>query len=337
MSMIMATGAEYNTLLELDSYSGTFIQGSNPAPRSGSYYFGNAMWSYYGNYWLKNFPTNSEIYLQLGFYVTCVGVTVPLIRWRNGTTTLGTIAWVGDGSFKLYTGDSATLVGTTPLLYSPATWYVIELHIKIATSGGILEFRVNGLPMLSYMGNTNPGSLNTINNIYAGPASGGNSQYIYYDDIIINDTNGTANNSWPNGARIILLRPNGAGTTTQLTPSAGANYACMNETPPSLSTYVSGNADGLLDTYALPDVANDGRVIQTIRVDNFPMKVGAPAVNNLKCAIRTGGANYVSPAIAVPTAAMALLSSYWDTNPATGLPWTVADINALEAGVQLAS
>lgn len=336
MTMLIAAGAEYNTLLELDSYNGTWIQGSNPAPRSGSYYFGNAMWSYYGHYWLKNFPTSSEIYLQLGFYLTA-NANIPLLRWRNGTTTLGTITWVGDASFKLFTGDQATLVGTTPLLYSANTWYVIELHIKIATSGGILEFRVNGLPMLSFTGNTNPGGLNAINNIYAGPGSSGNSQNIYYDDIIINDTNGTANNSWPNGARIILIRPNGAGTTTQLTPSAGANYACTNENPPSMATYVSGNADGLIDTYALADIPDDGRVIQTIRVDNFAIKAGAPAINNLKCAIRTGGANYVSPAIAVPTTSMALLCQKFETNPATGLPWTIADINALEAGVQLAS
>jgi hypothetical protein len=337
MAIVIATGAEYNTLLELDAYAGTWIGSSNPAPRSGSYYFAQQAWSYYGHYWLKNFPAAlSEYFMQFAFYCTYGGNAGPIIRLRNGGATLATVQFPGDNTFKLYVGDSATLVGSTGALFSGGIWYTLEIHHKVASSGGVIELRVNGITLISFTGNTNPGGLNTVNNICSSNLSGGNSQSLIYDDIIVNDTTGPVNNSWVNGARIILLRPNGAGTYSQLAPSSGANYACVNEMPPSMTSYVLGNVNGLKDTYAFPDVAADGRIIQAIKVDNFALKTGAPATNNLKGVIRTNGGDYVGSNLAVPTA-MAMLPTYWELNPATGQPFTVAEINALEAGAQLAT
>lgn len=66
------------------------------------------------------------------------------------------------------------------------------------------------------------------------------------------------------------------------------------------------------------------------------MEIGSPAVNNLKNAIRTGGANFLSAAKALSTS-MALIGQIWETNPGTTNPWTIPEVNALEEGQQSAT
>ena len=48
--------------------------------------------------------------------------------------------------------------------------------------------------------------------------------------------------------------------------------------------------------------------------------------------LRIGGTNYDAPGQAPSGAALEVLSSEWATNPATGQPWTWADLAGLEIG-----
>jgi hypothetical protein len=133
----------------------------------------------------------------------------------------------------------------------------------------------------------------------------------------------------------VTLLPTGAGTYTELTPSTGANWECMND---SVDTdYVRNNGVGSYkqDLYALEDmpVLNPGDVITKITL-NWRARRGATSGPVAKPMIRSGA----SEAYGAEQTLGSAWTSYADdftTDPATGVAWTVAAINALEAGVAI--
>jgi hypothetical protein len=347
MAMILAVGGEFNNLaLDLDSFNGTWLRAyasGYPNPKGGTYYWCNQMWSYYGHWWAKYLPAQvSEMYVSFDFAASTSnwsGINATIFCWKSGGNNVGTLQWEGAGSYKLYTGNNATLVGQTAANWNVAanTWLTLELHIKIHASQGLLELRINGVDALSWSGNTAVGGT-LLDQISAWNGSTGNSQTLYWDNLVINDKTGARNNSWVGGAKVVWIRPTGAGTTTQLTPSSGNNFACVNENPPTMANFCSGAADGLLDTYALGDLAGGISRINAIRVDNLVIRQGLGPPRSIKPALRTGGQNIIAPVAQItPLSLGAICSNIWEINPVTGLPWTVADINALEAGGQVAT
>jgi hypothetical protein len=158
------------------------------------------------------------------------------------------------------------------------------------------------------------------------------------------------------------LRPDSAGTTTQLSPIVESNI--VNETlrPNATGTYsehslgapntgesnyqdvdeevadedttyiknVSG--DTKRDLYNIPSSAYaTGNIISvTVYVRARKVEgVGSPTVGGY---IKTGGNAYGTASHSI-TGGYETISDAWTTNPQTGVAWTVSDINALEVGV----
>ncbi len=326
MSMIVMCGFESGSVLEIDMTNDLV---NSSVKRGGNYSLYHGMSTSYAT---KNIPVTTELYMQYAVYFQGMG-SGAILQWRKGTTVLGYLYF--DATLKickLYVG--ATMVATGTKVFNPNTWYVFELHIKIADAGGVVEFRVDGLTDMSYSGDTQPGADTTIDN-FNWPGQ----LYLieYLDDIIVNTPSGSVNNSWPNGLKIVLLKPNGAGSSTQWTPSAGSNYQCVDEVPVSQTDYVYVNADGQLDLYTMEDLPAEAKSIAAIQAVSGAWKSGVPAVNNIKNAIRLNGVTYLGANKALPTS-MALLSTLWETDPGNpGSPFTVDQINTIEAGQQAAT
>lgn len=261
MSMLVMIGFESGSISELDGGACTI----SATRRTGNY---GLSVSGPTTGW-KTFPARSEIYMQMAFTMPWA-TSQHILKWRKGSTVLGTLYFDSTlNKFKLYTGDGATLVATGSKQISINTWYVLELHIKIAAAGGELLLRIDGVPDASFTGNTKPGTDADIDSILFNATSGG----LYYtDDVIINDTNGTVNISWPNSAKIVLLKPTGAGNLTQWTPSTAPNWECVNEVPVSASDFVFINADGQLDLYTLEDLPSEAKSVQAVRGDAWAWK-----------------------------------------------------------------
>lgn len=135
----------------------------------------------------------------------------------------------------------------------------------------------------------------------------------------------------------MTLRPNGVGTTTELSSSGcGANWQCVDEesSDGNATRVRSQGASYRTDTYAMADPAASSCHIAKVTVYCRAKKITIFLPGYVKLVLRTGGTDYESSAIAV-NSNYANRSHEWVTNPNTGSEWTWSEIDALECGVSL--
>jgi len=134
----------------------------------------------------------------------------------------------------------------------------------------------------------------------------------------------------------LVLRPDGAGDSTELTPfpTATANWDCVDDvTSDGVSTYVYSDSKQFGS-----DFYNFANTSQTGSIDSVTvwMKVqGTRAANNVaKTLIKTNGVVYEGKRQDVTTG-YSDISTVYDENPQSNAPWTWDEINLLQAGCAL--
>lgn len=134
---------------------------------------------------------------------------------------------------------------------------------------------------------------------------------------------------------VLNLRPNAAGDVTGLAVvGATANWDAVDEDPSDDdTTYVGNTAKGTTayDLYNLPDP----NVVGTINSVTVSINVKAAAkTGSAKTVIKTEGSEFRGDSYILPTT-YTVTSTTYTTNPSTTVAWTWAQINALQAGVEL--
>ena len=257
---------------------------------------------------------------------------------------------MGDGGttnhIHLGTGDTAGTVEVSRGFYTsrsvlytanvPAnTWNYYELRVKIADAGGYADLKVNGVSAGTFSGDTKNGGTSTNIDRIGLYGSGNNTGInMYWDDMYILDETGSAPyNTYLGDVRVQTLTPNGAGASTQFTPSTGANYTAVDELPYSATDYVESGATGDRDTYTLTDASNSN-IIYGVQNNLITKKTDAGAVA-IKPVLRTASTNYYGSTYALG-ASDVVVSDIRQTNPNTTSAWTQSEVNALEAGMEIA-
>lgn len=160
-------------------------------------------------------------------------------------------------------------------------------------------------------------------------ALGGGGTVVYIDDIVV----GTSTYGRPNESYIPAVVGTSNGSTTQLTASAGDNVDCVNEIPPTFTTYVEGTTTGLEDTYVPATLPFTGTVRGVI-VNAYMQRDGA--ITNGRTVLVEGGTTTYGTSTALGSIATPLLiQTIYDTNPRTAAAFTVDEINASEFGAEI--
>lgn len=239
-------------------------------------------------------------------------------------------------AFEVRRGSYDGPVLATGLVPTAQSWGCLEIHVVIHDSAGILQTKWNGVLDIDASGlNTRDGGNGDIVGIRIGSSSVNinSSAYGYYDDVAVNDTSGTINNSWPGRGGIHALVPNGAGTLTQLTPSAGSNYECVDErTPDDDTSYVESAVLDTSDLYATAGVTpTDGTVSAVQWLARA--KLTDSGEGNLRRLVRHDGSNYAGDDQGLDTS-YRYLSEIMEKAP-DETEWTLSKVNALEIGQQV--
>jgi len=343
-------------ILRAHSFGASFGFGYNPPEPGIDYYGGGSNWlstvggrlefgvkvaagnSPWEKYWIQSsFAAKSEIYVQI-CEKTGVGVSNDYrwITFRAGTTELVVAKLKTDESIDFYRGDpdvGGVLLGSTSIdtLRIDGVFAYYEFRVKIDGSAGVVKMRKDGFEVFSFTGNTKPGAETTIDNIRTYNTPPG----MIYSDFIINDTLGSYNNSWPGGAHVEFIKPDAAGAVTEWLPSSGSNYQCVDEFLPSASDYVTTDIPNVVDVYNLASIDGSAIVVSAIIPMYHIHYDGDPQTKYYQRVLRAGTTNYTSASRLAPASTMTLDSwEVLETNPATGAPFTVSEINNLQLGLK---
>ena len=306
MARVFTEGFEHGTR---GPFSGGNVITSNPTPRSGQYAF-----MVPSDYQWAHIPALNELYLRIG--VNLRAYSSRSISLRSQTdAVIGRIEFI-NGLMKLWVGS--TVVRTAPCRHFE--WFLLEWHLKIADSGGVSEVRVDGETVMTFTGDTKPGTEGYV-------AKLGIENLIAADDIAINDTSGSENNSWCGDGRIFPLIPSGD-VLVQWSPSSGSvNYEMVDEIPPDGdTTFVYTDKDGKVDKYSVT-----GSLPTLIRgVRGVIVYAQAKALTGEALGLRLGvdsnGSESWSGTITLPTSWAIVNSGLITKDPATGQDWTVEGV-----------
>ena len=254
-----------------------------------------------------------------------------------GTAHL-TLRWVSSGVLGLYRGGTqiATATVTNPAQTSNL-WIYIEVSATINDTTGTCVVRVDGTTVINFTGDTkNAGTNSTIDGVrFYKDANNGVNEFI--DDFYLLDGTGSAPyNTFLGEVRVYTTVPTGAGASTQWTPSTGANWAAVDELPYSATDYVFTATAGNRDTYVMSDIPTNVGTVFGVRTSAIAKRTDV-GTTSLRVVDRSGSTNYYSSATGLTTADGYAPGALRTVDPATSAAWTVSGVNALEAGVEIAT
>ncbi len=230
----------------------------------------------------------------------------------------------------------STVLGTGSAALTSGTYYFIELKVVISDTVGTVDVSVNGASVLSLTsqdtrngGNASWTGFRLCDNNALGQITLGD-----FDDLYVADNSGSSNNDLLGPIRIATILPDGAGASSDFTPSTGVdNYAMVDE--PSTdgdSTYVSSSTPGDHDTYTFAAVGLTGTVkgVQT----NLMVRSAGAGSETIRPKVRIGGADYNGTTVGITTSFVDSREIF-QVSPATASAWTVSEIDGAEFGVEL--
>jgi hypothetical protein len=247
-----------------------------------------------------------------------------------GVTQHLSLRFTDANTLALYRG--ATSIATASAVEPLNIWSYIELSATIHDSTGNCQVRINSVPLINFTGDTrNAGTSTNIDAVSLNCVSAAN---VLVDDFYLCNSTGSAPyNTFLGEVRVATATPNGAGSSTQFTPSSGANYTTVDELPYLPTDYVSATASGTQDLYTMSDIPS-GYSILAVQNNVIAKKTDAGGTS-LKPAIKSGSTVYYgSTTVLISTDAT--LSDLRTVDPATGTAWTLSGVNSLEAGMEIA-
>jgi hypothetical protein len=276
-------------------------------------------------------PGPSELYLRFGVYPTSYASTQGALisLYGSGTNHQALIIVDKTTGIMRYWRVSDLATGTHPLALN--AWQCIEVYVKIADSGGRFVVKLDGVTDIDYTGDTRTtdADITTLWFMYHAAIT---ATLGYMDDLAINDTAGSVNNSWVGRGGVYVGLPEEAGTYTDLHASTGNAWDCINEVPPDDADYVSDDTVDQKSTYGMSAITPATGTIACINVI-MRAKLDAAGTGNIARLIRSNAVDSQGSDVGLDVSAK-MIQENIETDPGEvpGTAWTIAAVNALEAG-----
>jgi hypothetical protein len=276
---------------------------------------------------------------------TAPGATTEIFAARSDNALFRVVGFrlTASRTLELYNFEDSAAVGSASSALDLNTWYRIELKVDTTTlATTALEGLVNGVSFAS-------GTVNLANaqsSIQFGVISTSVTTDLYFDDIAINDSSGSFQNSWPGEGSIVHLRPSATGDNSDWT---GDNTDIDEVTPDDTTTKISSNTTSQIEDVnidATPSAMDSNAIINVVSVGcrfngagasanaTFAVRVKASTNDTVESSsnITPANATWFTNAIAVPYIYPLTLYNL----PSTSLqPWRKADLDSAQIGVNL--
>ena len=306
------------------------------------------------NYFSQVFSDDpDELYMRYAYRCTAGNPTsLPNMMWAlkdgGGNCHLA----LGINSLDLipvlYQGGGGVLGQTAPVAIGTATknlqtnrWAILEVQAKIDSAAGTCVVKLNNTTILSFTGDTSAGTdaIRTLEFGARGATTGEGLDGIYYDDIAVNDTTGNYENTWPGLGGVFLLKPTAEGATTTWDTSTGtAHYELVDDVPANTTDWIQALDTGEIDLFELEDAPTYVNQINLVEV-MYQAAVAESGYNIMTDVLRDGTVNYTdgtSTVVSIAPGYDLYKGTAYYRRPADGTTaWGTADVNALQAGVQI--
>jgi hypothetical protein len=289
---------------------------------------GHSIYLYNDAFLLKTLPPATEYYIGMWFVTNYLGLTGSfniLMGLVGQTTALGYIG-VNQTSKEVgwynYATTSTITSGVTIPFHEVAH---VEVRYLSHPTSGIVQMRKNGVDILNFSGNTGAGT--PIYGLQLGSTSS-NRPYYAVTGVTV------SNSGWVGPLVCKNFAPKASGGVAELTPSAGSNFECVKDQPPTSSS-VSGKITGRKDVYQKSDLTFPERfaAYRFLSVQAIATR-GGMLVSKVKPLVRIGSTDYTIAGQVVPYSGNTGVQNVFETNPAGG-SWTTASLSAAKIGVEL--
>lgn len=288
-------------------------------------------------------------YIRFGSFPTANGIAIALIRSAAAGNNLVLRADT-NGALSITNEQNASAqVGLKSAGLQLNVWYRVEFSYIYATGAVTALLAIGDAPNTSVFAQ---GTANTSvqSTIYRVGAIDSSTQNIFVDDIAINDSSGSSQNSYPGPGKIVHLKPSAAGDvngfTVQVGGTAGAanNFTRVQEIPPDDAT--TYNAAALLNAEDLFNCDNfTGGAFIAISVVaigvRFADLVAGDATTGVKLEVekaasgtKSQSANLIPNSTSFLTNAAAVPDNYplVTYNDPDGLPWGQQSLDNMQIG-----
>ena len=281
---------------------------------------------------IANLPATDHLVLQFAYRPAALiteGTLFVQFLCNSTTTVQLHVNKTAAGLLQVVRGS--TVLGTSSGVAMTDTdeWYYIEIRVKFDASAGAVEIVINDDQVLSL---TSQDTEDSAFSDCTGFAFHAGQNLYWLDDILVRDYSVIA--SMIGDYRIVGLMPDGATADVDFTPSAGANYAAVDEIgPDGDTTYVESSTVGHKDLYTVADPAfPGGGEVLAVQVHHYAKRTdGGP--RQIRPVLRHSG-NETTGATVTLGASYARTSELFDDVPG-GSGWTLAQVDALEAGQEV--
>lgn len=286
-------------------------------------------WGY--AFWTANLPA-----VESGFS----GLTMKILGgWLDASGNTQVILVLGtDGAIIAYRGYAWNLNGGMGTFLArslpcvrPQSYNHIEAKLTVDPADGVLEVRVNQVTVLTFEGNTQATG-NTESSQFI--TSAGYEFFVgigafYLSDLFAWDDTGPYNNDFIGDFKCYWLPPNSDTAQADWTPSTGAtSFGVVDESPPNDSDYLSIATTTGKTNLGLQDLPSDVIAVAAV----------VPLVRSWKtdagtCDVAPGvvqGATYSTPVGQTQNTSPQYYQQPVETDPVSGVPFTLADVNSLD-------
>ena len=257
----------------------------------------------------------------------------PILNFYDGST-LGMWVRKKNNVSELELIRSGTIIATTSGLgLSLSTWYNVQMKIKCHDTTGEYEVKVDGNTVLSATGVDTKAGANNYHDVcnlrvYSARAP-------HFDDFYVCDGSGSINNDFLGVTKVVRIDPDGDDTANWSTSTPSANhYENVSGTVTDDDTaYLEETAASTTDLFDYEDLAGYSN-IKGIQICTECRETDATSYT-IKTPIESSGNQYDDSAQLIGSPNYRTKVRVEGTDPATGVLWTEAGVNAAKFGVKV--
>lgn len=315
------------------------MAGSPTASTTTRYNYGKSLQSGSGAYVARSFVPQADMYIGFAFQPVSMSpsaATIIEFRTDGGNVLHTSIDMTSSGGLVAKRSGTTLASGSGPAL-NYNSWYYLEFYTTIADSGGRIVVRQDGVTVIDFTGDTrNAGTSTNIDSIRINSTSVFTMRVddLYVCDSAVGPGGAGVWTGFQDEIRIQTLRPDGVGSSSQFAPTpAVPNWQNVDDDPVNTASYNASNVAASRDMFTLTDLAATTASVKAVANNLLVSSSDATSVN-VKGVVRVGGTNYSDSTYAVG-ASVANGQTVREISPASSAPWTVAEVNSLEAGAEV--